>query len=377
LDCSLGGVCAAQKCECDPQFTGARCDILHLRGKTKLNNGIHENGADANHTWGGHALKDNSRAGGKWVGFFSYLAGDCGLGSWGSSSMIISATADAPDGPFDMQTAIPVLGIEAHNAMISKHPNGSYFLFHIGCGTTRNRTVGCTPHTFKPCGGWNESNQFLLPNGSFPAGYLEPEPATTHISESLHGPWRPAPNVPTVNNPCPYFFDNGTTLLFDRNTVRWASSVDYTGTWQQRTTIVDIPFINGSSWNNGSSANGTDRPEDPGVWRDKRGNFHMLFNANSGHVTCPSGKPCGGHTWSTNGLDWALPTIPAFGTVIHYEDNTTIDWGYVERPQVAQDTDGTLLTLYLGQSQLRYHDAHSLAIMFCQKGDADCVTTIQ
>jgi hypothetical protein len=51
-----------------------------------------------------------------------------------------------------------------------------------------------------------------------------------------------------------------------------------------------------------------------------------------------------------------------------------VQWDYVERPQVAQDDDGTVLALYLGQS---YKDSHSLAIMFCQDGDTDCVTTVQ
>ena len=42
----------------------------------------------------------------------------------------------------------------------------------------------------------------------------EPAPATTHISESLHGPWRPAPGIPSINNPAPFYFPNGTTLIY-------------------------------------------------------------------------------------------------------------------------------------------------------------------
>ena len=63
----------------------------------------------------------------------------------------------------------------------------------------------------------------------------------------------------------------------------------------------------------------------------------MLFNANSGHGHCSSGVPCGGHAWSKDGLTWSIPTIPAFGTIVHYQDGTTVDWDYVERPQVVQD----------------------------------------
>ena len=48
------------------------------------------------HTWGGHGLKDPGT--GKWVGYFSYMAGHCDLRTWQSQSMIVSAVADAPDG---------------------------------------------------------------------------------------------------------------------------------------------------------------------------------------------------------------------------------------------------------------------------------------
>ena len=82
---------------------------------------------------GGHALKDPSS--GKWVGFFSYMAGRCDLGKWGVNSMIVSAVSDQPDGPYS-QNPTPVVGPWSHNAMISKHPNGSYLLFRTsfaGC----------------------------------------------------------------------------------------------------------------------------------------------------------------------------------------------------------------------------------------------------
>ena len=75
------------------------------------------------------------------------------------------------------------------------------------------------------------------------------------------------------------------------------------------------------------------KPEDPHVWRDPRG-FHMLFNANSGHGNCHASVPCGGHAWSNDGLSWSKPKIPSFGTIVHYVDNTTTTYDYVERPQV-------------------------------------------
>lgn len=111
-----------------------------------------------------------------------------------------------------------------------------------------------------------------------------------------------------------------------------------------------------------------------GVYRDQRGHFHMLFNANSGHSNCRAGIPCGGHAWSMDGLSWSLPYWPAFGTITHYQDNTSAHWDYVERPQVSQEPNGTPLAFFAGHG---YSDIHTLAYMFCQAGDKDCVTTVQ
>jgi hypothetical protein len=98
-DCSLAGDCHKGKCTCDAQYTGSHCGVLRLR-KAKVDNGLQAN-STATHTWGGHALKD--AASGKWVGYFSYMAAGCGLHNWQSNSMIISAVAESPDGPYDKQ----------------------------------------------------------------------------------------------------------------------------------------------------------------------------------------------------------------------------------------------------------------------------------
>ena len=117
-------------------------------------------------------------------------------------------------------------------------------------------------------------------------------------------------------------------------------------------------------------------PEDPYVWRDHRGRFHMLFNANSCHKHCSAKIPCGGHAWSEDGLTWSQPHIPAFGTIVHYEDKSTEVYDYVERPQVVQAADGRPLTLFAGHG---YSGIHTLAIMFCQDSDidSDCVTMVE
>ena len=137
--------------------------------------------------------------------------------------------------------------------MISRHPNGSHVLFHIGTGRS-NETAqvlhialqekstvqppdGQNPPIFKQCS--NDSDPLSLSEG-------QPHPATTHISESLAGPWRPALGIPILNNPSPYFFENGSVLLYDRESVVVAPSLN--GPWgSHRPTVL---------------SNGTRQPEE-------------------------------------------------------------------------------------------------------------------
>ena len=100
--------------------------------------------------------------------------------------------------------------------------------------------------------------------------------------------------------------------------------------------------------------------------------FVALTKRGGMHACMASVQPCAGIVCA--GLSWSKPTVPAFGTIVHYTDNTTAVYDYCERPQIAQEPDGTPLTLFVGHG---YTGIHTLALMFCQDGDVDCVTTVQ
>ena len=85
-------------------------------------------------------------------------------------------------------------------------------------------------------------------------------------------------------------------------------------------------------------------------------------------IVCATDKCC------ALAVQWSKPFWPAFGTVTHFVDNTTAVWDYVERGQVTQADDGSPLVLFVGRG---YENIHTLAMMFCQANDTDCVTTIQ
>lgn len=76
--------------------------------------------------------------------------------------------------------------------------------------------------------------------------------------------------------------------------------------------------------------------EDPAIFRDPRGNLHLITNVNTGHSRCAANVPCGGHAWSADGLQWSDVSVGAFGPVARMQDGSTRRLGYVERPQIAQ-----------------------------------------
>ena len=129
--------------------------------------------------------------------------------------------------------------------------------------------------------------------------------------------------------------------------------------------------------------------EDPAIFRDPRGNLHMLTNANSGHSHCHAGGACGnasrltlrphqsnrgaasfpcnplpslvmttlprntslvgGHSWSRDGLSWSPIQLGAFGPNTKLTNGSIARLGFVERPQVAQEMAGSPpLALFLG-----------------------------
>ena len=105
-------------------------------------------------------------------------------------------------------------------------------------------------------------------------------------------------------NPAPYFFENGTVLLF-------YSAQPCPAGWGASATCISV--ARASSWRGPYSTVGAlpitaPESEDPSVFRTARG-FHLLTNVNNGHQRCDASVPCGGHAWSRDGLTWSNLTI--------------------------------------------------------------------
>lgn len=105
--------------------------------------------------------------------------------------------------------------------------------------------------------------------------------------------------------------------------------------------------------------------EDPSVFRDPRGNYHLLTNVNTGHKRCPQGVQCGGHAWSRDGITFTNLTIGAFGPYITFANGTGWPNAYVERPLVTQDSLGRPLAFHVGMGRSTYMDSCNWVQLFC------------
>ena len=369
-DCSLGGTCAQSVCSCDPWWTGPTCALLNLAPAASDKLGLQ---VDGYHSWGGHALPDTS---GTYHGFFSFMCNHSTLNDWTTKSSIWRATASRPEGPFTL--ASMVAQPWSHNAMIVANPAGGYLLWQIGTAVTPpSEWAPCYENTTSAAPGAGSSEYPTSPSkvGGVWTGQIfvrsAPElagPWTLVDAGGIHlnatGTWADA-NGANGGNPAVVIFPNGTTLLYFTatpcppgwgavapNCIGLARADNWSGPY---TVIAPEPITRPES-------------EDAAVFKDPRGNYHMLTNVGTYHIRCAIGEPCGGHAWSRDALAWSNLTIGAFGPVIRFTNGSYWHTSYVERPQVLQSADGTPTTFYVGVGRASYMDSASWAQPVCAAG---------
>jgi hypothetical protein len=352
LDCSLGGLCTAGKCVCDPWFTGSNCTLLNLQ-RAKPDAGFRPPGY---HSWGGHAAWDEGS--GRWMGLFSFMVRRCSLSAWTTNSASVLATSKEVDGPYTLlgdpepdsiAPGNPALIVPpwSHNTFLARDPpSGEWLLWHIGSGQVpasqwKNCTGNPDDDTDQPIASMSTpgvSRQQI--RASLEGSSVAPLPVLgdtffVATAKSLVGPWNTSVNISaTVNqppgvdnatywawhksNPAPFIFPNGSALVF-------FSSQNCPPGWPGALAPACIGMATAPHWKGPYTAVGTTpitspESEDPSVFRDPRGNFHLLTNINNCHKHCAAGVACGGHAHSRNGLDWSELYVGAFGPVI------TCDW---------------------------------------------------
>eukprot|EP00040_Diaphanoeca_grandis_P039909 m.260567 g.260567 ORF g.260567 m.260567 type:complete len:488 (-) comp40130_c0_seq1:87-1550(-) len=327
--CSLNGVCQPNgTCQCDTEWTGSACEMLNLVSPSAVNPVYPPPELYANTTsWGGSVVKDPKD--GSFHMFLAEMENSCGMNTWSTNSIIRHATADTPLGPFQRQEII--MQAFAHNPTALQAPDGTFLIYHIGCGTPNPGGTVCTDCkagvTGSSCHG--------------PGEQVACNDNTTNIlySKSLNGPWQQlnAPFIKSATMGTPYQIDNPTVTFFPNGSLLMLGRGGNLHSEGGSDGVITAPSWRGPyTMHTVVGAAGSPAVEDPFVWQDHRGNFHALF-----HKFTDEHPGCGGHAFSRDGFDWTLPTANAYTTMISTSDGHNTTFFRRERPHLLFDDSGT------------------------------------
>ena len=328
-ECSLNGACVGGKCECVSFWGGPDCGTVQFgRASAALGGAL----VDPRNTsrWCAGAVHDNATS--TWHLYSALMAEHCGLNAWQRNSVITHATSRAPTGPF-VEDATPVMGWFAHNPKPILAPDGTWLIFHIGCGGSTSTPTQCSNGT--------------TPRPPATAPAPAPAPSSTAscdgystnvlYASSPDGPWLNASTVfvPThpnasypfpmsADNPSPLFLADGSLLVMFRSyngkgPFRSAIGMARAPHWRGPYTIDPAPLF-------------PEAMEDPYLWwQPETRSYHALFHTMGG---C-SGVGC--HAFSADARSWRVGATPAFDFDVEFDDGRTVTMKRRERPQLVFD----------------------------------------
>ena len=294
-------------------------------------------------SWGGRPIF----SGGKWHLFATEIAHRCPLILFMNNSAVIRAEASVPQGPYTRQEV--VLPPFHHNPQIvGPTPDGYYLLFSIG-NTKADPTlqIKCEASVPQDC---------TMRNHSFCRGAHMPTSngrINLAYSRSINGPWVEKVILPydasgnlsawncENNNPTPTILKNGTILLVYRANPCKASSGGGAG-GSESLGIAVASHWNGSFVRRGgapvvSPADKTGDHEDPFVWQDKRGSFHMITHNQADNNVCGSkaaGSSCAAHLYSRDSFTWSVGKIPVYDSAVKLANGSAAVLQTRQRPQL-------------------------------------------
>jgi hypothetical protein len=271
--------------------------------------------------------------------FLAEFADGCGLDYWSPFSKIIRAQSyTGPEGPYEFVDE--VVGIFAHNPTVIYSPADKlYLLYYIGCPFSPSET--CSPPSFS-CGPGNDLN---AESGISVASSPDLKTWTSHgqvFSGQDNDDWDADITNPS---PLPLFSSRNNTAVillayrgcpyncYGAELMNLATAPTFTGPY---TKISPNPiFSNGN--------------EDPFLWRDKRGNYHMLLHSLEAGGGFGDGPKVGRHAFAENFEGpWTFNNETlAFNTHVEFTDGTSVDYYRRERPQLFFSEDEEMVPLYL------------------------------
>jgi hypothetical protein len=233
-------------------------------------------------SWGGGVTFDHSGDGMYHLFVAEMRRG--GLSGWQTQSRCVHAVAKDLRSPFHKVDV--ALNVWCHGPVILfDRRRHAHLLFHIGAGGQPSQ----------------KTSEFLHYSVTGPTG-----------------PWLPAPTGPgDCMMPSAAFHPNGTLFAVCGNGATITSASAFDAAWTPQRSI------------------GTPRQwEDPTLWFDRRGHWHIVFHVYALEPFHAHRERYAGHGYSRDGLTWTFSEVEPFNGTIRFEDGTRKTFATRERPQL-------------------------------------------
>jgi len=134
--CNLNGACSAGTCACVAPWTGTDCGLLDFLPARAPDGALYRR--EGVSSWCASTLRDDA---GVWHAVVAQMADNCGLNSWETNSQLVHVTSTSgPAGPYANETLIRLPF--SHNPKLSRAPDGTFLIWHIGCGDNTTHRMG-------------------------------------------------------------------------------------------------------------------------------------------------------------------------------------------------------------------------------------------
>lgn len=292
LGCSLNGVCSDDGvCACDKPWQGDSCGILGYAVTPVAGKSLYPVN-DTRNTWNGPIVHVNGK-------FHMYNP----LYKEGSLNVVITTmhgVAEQIYGPYNWDLPTVDTGGKYNPGMLVFPDDDNEQVYSL----------------------WPYNHEVMVarsPNGPF-----------TTMSGSFKG-----------KNSAPVYHQ-GAFYVTTQNTREIQTAVAVTGPWTLFANIT-LGVPGGKGTPNGVL-------EDPFMWVDKRGSWHIVNHAYDvlQKESCGS-STVSAHIFSLDGKDWHIlePKVEPYGHTVHYEDGTSHTYTTLERPFLYFDDEGQLTHLSL------------------------------
>ena len=302
LQCSLNGVCTKGSCICDKPWKGPSCGLLGYKKTTPISGKSLFPLNKSHNTWNGPIVGPLD---GTFHLFNPYYGNYTGIKSLFKVEYIMHGTSDKIEGPFSW-------GVQPNI------PGGINPMFL----TYNDSQTGKTRYTL-----WN-------------GGIREAQPPFINWTNV------PAPHGggDCGTNGAPAYH-NGTFYCVSQHTTEIVSTPTLGGKW---TKLADIN-VTTSTVNNTPYAKLMPNIEDPYLWIDRRGNFHVINHRYWNETDHCYTSKVSAHTFSPDGKSWHVvePEVEPYSHTVNYDDGSSFTFATLERPNLHFDSEGQLTHINL------------------------------